>query len=210
MKAVLIRPLALPLLIAGLAAGCGILAPVPNPNHFFSLASLPQAQQAGMQRDDPSDTTYALGPITLPAYLDREVLVTRVSPTQLRYSQVDYWAGPLKDNIASVLLQNLAALMGSYRVLAYPWPNNAKFDYQIAVEVLRFEKSTSGDCQLTARWAIKDGHTQSDLIVRESRFTHSASASDTAAAVAALSATLGDLSEEIATSLHGLSKPASG
>ena len=208
MKAARIRPLALSLLIAGLSAGCGILAPVPNPNQFFSLAPLPQAQQAGMQRDTPGDTTYALGPITLPAYLDREALVTRVSPTQLRYSQVDYWAGPLKDNITSVLLQNLSALTGSNRILVYPWPNNAKFDYQIAVEVLRFEKSASGDCQLTARWAIKDGRTQNDLIVRESQFTHPASAAETAAAVAALSATLGDLSQEIATSLHGLPKPA--
>jgi uncharacterized lipoprotein YmbA len=210
MKAALIRPWALLLLIAGLGSGCGILAPVPNPSHFFSLASLPQAQQARTQRDDAGDTTYALGPITLPAYLDREVLVTRVSPTQLRYSQVDYWAGSLKDNITSVLMQNLSALTGSYRILAYPWPNNARFDYQIAVEVLRFEKSASGDCQLTARWAIKDGRTQNDLIIRESQFTRAASASDTAAAVAALSATLGDLSEEIATSLHGLLKPASG
>ena len=208
MKSAPVRPLALSLLIAGLSAGCGILAPLSNPNKFFSLVSLPQAPQAGMQRDNVGDTTYALGPITLPAYLDREGLVTRVSPTQLRYSPVDYWAAPLKDNITSVLLQNLTALTGSNRILVYPWPNNAKFDYQITVEVLRFEKTASGDGQLTARWAIKDGRTQNDLIVRESQFTHPASAADTAAAVAALSAALGDLSQEIATSLHGLPKPA--
>jgi uncharacterized protein len=208
MKAALIRPLALSLLMAGLGAGCGILAPLPSRNQFFSLVSLPQAQRAGMQRDNPGDTTYALGPITLPAYLDREALVTRVSPTQLKYSPVDNWAGPLKDNIAGVLLQNLSALTGSNRILVYPWPNNAKFDYQITVEVLRFERSSSGDCQLTARWAITDGRTRNDLIIRESQFTHPANATDTAAAVAALSATLGDLSEEIATSLHGLPKPA--
>jgi uncharacterized lipoprotein YmbA len=208
MKAAFIRPVLPALLIAGLNAGCGILSPLPNPNQFFSLVSLPQAQRPGTQRDNSGDTTYALGPITLPAYLDREALVTRVSPTQLRYSEFDYWAGPLKDNIASVLLQNLSALTGSDRIVVYPWPNNAKFDYQIAVEVIRFEKNASGDCQLTARWAIKDGRTQNDLIVRESQFTHQASAADTAAAVAALSATLGDLSQEIATSLHGLPKPA--
>jgi uncharacterized protein len=88
----------------------------------------------------------------------------------------------------------------------YPWPNNATFDYQIEVEMFRFEQSVSGECQLTARWAIKDGRTQNDLIIRESQFTHPASAADTATAVAALSATLGDLSQEIATSLHGLPK----
>jgi uncharacterized lipoprotein YmbA len=208
MKAARIRPLALSLLIAGLSAGCGILAPMPNPNQFFSLAPLPQAQRAGVQRDNSSDTTYALGPITLPAYLDRDALVTRINPTQLRYSEVDYWAGPLRDNITSVLLQNLSALTGSNRILVYPWPNNAKFGYQITVEVLRFEKTASGECQLRARWAIEDGRTQNDLIVRESQFTRAASATDTAAAVAALSATLGDLSEEIATSLHGLPKPS--
>jgi uncharacterized protein len=208
MKTARIRPLTLPLLVAGLSAGCGILAPVPNANSFFSLVSLPQAQRAGVPRDDAGDTAYALGPITLAAYLDREALVTRVSPTQLKYSPVDNWAAPLKDNITSVLLQNLSALTGSARIVVYPWPNNAKFDYQIAVEVLRFEKNASGECQLTARWAIKDGRTQKDLIIRESHFTHPASAADTAAAVAALSATLGDLSEEIATSLHGLPKPA--
>jgi uncharacterized protein len=178
---------------------------VHDPNHFFSLVPLPQA---AMQPDNSSHTTYALGPITLAAYLDRETLVTRVGPTQLRYSPVDYWAGPLKDDITSVLLQNLSALTGSDRILVYPWPNNATFDYQIEVEMLRFEQSVSGECQLTARWAIKDGRTQNDLIIRESQFTRPASAADTATAVAALSATLGDLSQEIATSLHGLPKPA--
>ena len=202
-----IRPLALSLLMACMSTGCGILAPVPNPNKFFSLVALPQAQHAGTRYDNPGNRTYGLGPITLPAYLDREAVVTRVSPTQLRYSEVDNWAGPLKDDITSVLLQNLSALTGSDRILAYPWPNNAKFDYQITIEVLRFETSANGDCQLTARWAIRDSRAQNDLIIRESQFTHPASATDTAAAVAALSATLGDLSEEIATSLHGLPKP---
>jgi uncharacterized protein len=208
MKPARTRPLALSLLIAGLSASCSILAPVPDPNHFFSLVPLPQAQRAAVPRETSSDTTYALGPITLAAYLDRATLVTRVSPTQLRYSPVDYWAGPLKDNITSVLVQNLSALTGSDRILVYPWPNNATFDYQIEVEILRFEPSATGECQLTARWAIKDGRTQNNLIIRESQFTHPASAADTAAAVAALSATLGDLSQEIATSLHGLPKPA--
>ena len=208
MKAALTRPLALSLLIAGLSASCSsILAPVHDPNHFFSLVPLPQEQRVAMQPDNPGHTRYALGPITLAAYLDRETLVTRVGPTQLRYSPVDYWAGSLKDNISSVLLQNLSALTGSDRILVYPWPNNATFDYQIEVEMLRFEPSVGGECQLTARWAIRDGRTQHDLIVRESQFTRPASAADTAGAVAALSAALGDLSQEIATSLHGLPKP---
>ena len=208
MKAALIPPLALALLLVGLNTGCGILAPVPSPNNFFSLVALPQTQAAGTPRDTSGDTTYALGPITLPAYLDREALVTRISPTQLRYSPVDYWAGPLKDNITGVLLQNLSALTGTDRILAYPWPNNAKFNYQILIDVLRFERTANGDCQLTARWSIRDGRTQNDLVIRESHFTRSASATDTAAAVAALSTTLGDLSDEIAASLHGLPQPS--
>ena len=206
MTATRTRLLLVPLLLASLSAGCSILGPAPAPNRFYSLAPLPA--QPGVTADNPGDATYALGPITLPAYLDRQALVTRLGPTQLRYSEVDYWAGPLTDSISAVLLQDLMALTGNNRILAYPWANNAKFDYQIAVQLLQFEQSASGECVLSARWTISDGRTRQVLVVRDSQFARAASATDTAAAVAALSATLGDLSKEIATALRGLPKPA--
>lgn len=209
MKTLRLRPLIVTPIIAVLASCSSILAPVPNPNQFFALAPLPREQRAETKRDDLGATTYALGPITLPAYLDRDALVTRVSATQLKYSHVDYWAEPLKDGFTSVLSQNLSTLLGSSRILAYPWKNGSPFDYQIVVEVLRFETIAGGECELATRWAIKDGRTQNEVILRQSRFTHHAEAGDTAAAVSALSAALGDLSAEIATALDGLPKRAS-
>ena len=207
MKAGRSRHLALSLLLAGLGAGCSILGPVSTPTYYFSLAPMAEAQRAAAPLDNPGDPTFALGPVTLPAYLDRNSVATRTSPTELAYSQIDYWAAPLAENISNVMLQNLFVLLSTNRILTYPWVNNAKFDYQIAVEILRFESNTSGECQLTARWMILDGRTQKTVLIRESHFTRAASAANTAAEVAALSATLGDLSEEIATTLRGLRKP---
>ena len=49
------------------------------------------------------DLTVAVGPVTVPPYLDRPQLVTRTSRVKLALADFDQWAGPLADTIARVL-----------------------------------------------------------------------------------------------------------
>ena len=197
-------------LVAGslLLAACSILAPQPDSSQFFVLAPLADATtpRTGSASQALPDAVLGLGPIKLPPYLDRNEVATRLSPTQITYSTVDRWAEPLSVSVSRVLLLNLSLLVGTDRIVTYPWPNIPKVDYQIEIELLSFDITTTGETQLLARYGILEGHTRRPLVVREANFSRPAAA-DTPAAVTALSASLGDLSQDIAAALRQLPKP---
>ncbi len=214
MNAHMIR-LALVGMIAGSLplTGCSFLAPSRDPSRFFTLAALPAAERSGgnvatAAPTDEHDVMYGLGPIKVPAYLDRNEIATRVSPSEMTYSATDYWAEPLQANVSRVLLQNLSALLDTDRIATYPWGVSAKVDYQVQVDVLHFERDASGQASLSARWGIRAGTGGKILLLKDSKLTRPATGRSTAEAVAALSATLGELSQEIASALRQLPPPA--
>ena len=195
------------------ASGCSILSAQPDPSRFFVLTHVPNA-------DAPPDSVWSavpsrmhgislgLGPVTVPGYLDRSEIATRVSPTQVSYSSTNRWAESLPVSVSRVLSENLATLLGTDRIVQYPWFGNISLDYLVEIEILRFESSPTGAGELNARWAIRDGHSRKYLVVRETRIVSPSSAADTAAAVAALSTSLDGLSREIAAALQQLPPPA--
>lgn len=190
-----------------LLAACSILGPLPDTSHFFVLAPLSGATTPPTGGTDSSATMLlGLGPIKLPPYLDRHEIANRLSPTQVTYSEVDRWAEPLSVSVSRVLLQNLSMLLGTERIVMYPWSNAAQVTYQIEVELLSFEVTKQGEAQLLARYAVLEGGTRRALVVHETAFSRP-TATDTAASVVTLSATLGELSQEIATAMRQLPKP---
>lgn len=187
---------------------CSFLAPSRDPSRFFTLAPLSEVAQPAPAASEGHGLTYGLGPIKVPAYLDRNEIATRVSPSEIVYSATDYWAEPLQANVSRVLLQNLSTLLDTDRIATYPWGAGAKVDYQVQVEVLRFERDAAGQAWLTARWGIRAGTGGKLLALKDANVTRPMTGSSTAAAVAALSGTLGELSQEIAARLRQLPAPA--
>jgi uncharacterized protein len=185
--------------------GCSVLAPQKDVSRFYTLHSV---AEAGSDDDTaPRALVYGLGPIELPQYLDRDELALRVSPAEVTYSPTDFWAEPLQTNLTRVLLQDLSALLGADRIVLYPWPRTVSVSYQVAINVLHFEPTATGEALLHARWFIRDPRTGTYLTLKESRFTHSAASPATADGVNALSADVGDLSRDIAAALLRLPVP---
>jgi len=191
-------------LTAGLACavgGCSLLRPQPDPSQFFVLAP-----QAALSLDalPGSKLGVGLGPVKLPDYLDRNRIAIRVTDTRIEYSKRDLWAEPLDRSFARVLSQDLAAQLGTEKVVTFPWPTGIALAYTVPVEVLRFETDGSGTAWLEARWAVKDARRGETLSTMESRFTDPPARSGREAAVAALSRTLGRLGEAIAAEIQRL------
>jgi hypothetical protein len=200
------------IVICVLASGCSVLAPVPDRSRFFTLSAMPEAQvqRTNEQREGSGATrgiVYGLGPIKLPAYLDRREVALRVSPAELTYSQTDRWAEPLTANVTAVLLQNLIQLLDTTRVVAYPWIGQVVVDYQVEILFLRFESDAAGNGLLTARWAITDTRGGRLVAIKETTLSRSGSPGNTTAATTALSGNLGELSREIAAALQALPAP---
>jgi uncharacterized protein len=189
------------------AIGCSsVLAPLPDRSRYFTLTPLPAAE---LQPDSAADgkigqgLVIGLGPITLPAYLDRDDVVTRISPTELSYSDTDHWAGPLAAMVADVLQNNLSALLPGARIVPYPWVSSSSLRYQIEVNVLQFESDADRNAHLVARWTVINTKTSHRTKLKETVLEQRAAPGDASSATKALNRTLGDLSRAIANELQG-------
>jgi uncharacterized lipoprotein YmbA len=182
-------------------AGCSILSPQPDRSRFYVLTS---SVDAPGPTSGAAAYTLGLGPIKFPDYLDRSQIVTRVAPNQVVFSDVDRWAEPLDRNFSRVLSENLARLLNTERIISLPTFVPTNVEYEIPIEVLRFESDGSGVVELTARWAIRRPKEGKLLHTRESRIVETASEARTQAMVVALSGAVGKLGEEIAREIERL------
>jgi uncharacterized lipoprotein YmbA len=139
--------------------------------------------------------------VTLPPYLDRPQIVTRASRAKLALGEFDQWAAPLQDTFARVLAENLSLLLGTDRVLLHPWPRTTDVDYQVTVDVIRFDGGVDNDVVLAVRWSLMsvDGK---ELAMRKARFQAPANPRDYEATVTAMSRSLEELSRDIAATLQ--------
>ena len=193
------------LLISFVLSGCGNFSPRPDPSRFFTLTAIAQpGAPATKESSNPGGISLGIGPIRLPGYLDRQEIVTRVSPNRIDLSEYDQWAEPLESNFNRVLGQNLAVLLPVNRLVYFPWESTRSPAYQVEVEVLRFEANAAGDVQLSARWLVLETSKKIPLKSGETLLARQPAAKSTDAAVAVLSETLGDLSREIANAISAI------
>lgn len=193
-----------------MASGCSVLAPIPDRSRYFTLSAPADPGVGGAPRGGQSDAAilvYGLGPVSLPAYLDRNQVATRLSPSEVTYSQWDHWAEPLGGTVPAVLRQHLASQLGTDAIVSYPWLGTTHVDYQIEVRLERFETDTTGESHLAGRWAIRDLRRDRQLVARDTSLTRPGPPNDTAAATIALRGMLSDLGREIATAAREL-RPA--
>src|SRR5215510_14933182 len=166
----------------------GCLGSTP-PTQFYLMPPLTSGDTASPASAGQREVTLAVGPVTVPPYLDRPQIVTRTSRAKLTLADFDQWAGPLADTIARVLAEDLAILIPTDRVVLYPWPRNIDPDYQVTVEVLQFDRGPGGEVVLVARWGLVDREGK-ELVMRRSRISQAAGGTDHEATATAMGRTL--------------------
>jgi uncharacterized lipoprotein YmbA len=186
-------------------AGCTVLAPQPDYSKFFILSPLSDpASSTRVSTSSGQRLIIGLGPIDFPDYLRRLEVVTRTSPNELHLSAVDRWGEPLDRNFSRVLSENLSRLLNTEQIEKFPWTRRTQIDYQVMVDVLRFETTADNQAQLAARWIINDGSSGKDLYASETITSTPVGKGQTAAATA-LSADLATMSRDIASQVIDLS-----
>jgi uncharacterized lipoprotein YmbA len=185
--------------LAVLVGGCSLLSPRHDPSRFYTLA----ARQAGTSASPSASTlSVVVGPVTFPAYLDRNEVAVRVSPSELKYALTERWAEPLVQNFTRVLIENLGNALGTESVSGIA-NAPATADYTVEVVVVRFEGTADGRVEVTVRWAVRD-RARKIVRIRQSQHDRQAAAATVEGGVNALSAALGDLADEIASVLREL------
>ena len=137
--------------------GC-LGGPSPTPaTRFYVLNSL--YSEENVNRPEPvmdleEDVSLGIGPIKLSQVLDRPQIVIRTSQNEIRVADLDRWAAPLNENIINVLTDNLSTLLSTGSILKFPWRTTLPIDYQIILEITRFDGMPGGAVDLRARWGI--------------------------------------------------------
>jgi len=187
------------------ATGCTFLAPQPDHARFYVLTSAGAGASGAAtlaSGANPGQLTVGVGPVTLPAYLDRAQVVTRVSANRLELSGQNRWAEPLKSSFTRILAQNLSAMLGTQQVVVYPWLRPPRIDYQVKVDVERFEANTNGTADLVARWEIRDPSSDAVLASNTTNLSDPIDSKNEGAQAQSLSRALAAFSREIASAIE--------
>ncbi len=147
-----------------------------------------------------------LGPIKVPAYLDRPQIVTAASDHEYRLAENQRWAERLDDNIARVSQENLAALVPSDRIVMHPWPRDIKPDAQVAVQIQELHVDSEGKARMVALWSLKSA--KGEMINRRFTCSIGVSTSDYGQIVGAESECLARLNREMAQGIRHLGSGA--
>lgn len=180
-------------------AGCASSAPT----RFYVLSPLASSKAESQALKDEGSIALGVGPVELPAYLDRPQIVTRLSENELNLAEFDKWAEPLKDNFSRVLVENLSTLLCADAISIFPWKGPTPIDYQVEVTVIRMDGNVGGNASLVARWAIIRQNDRKMMLTRQSSFSRLLSSESYKALVSAQSQAIADLSREIAEAIKG-------
>ncbi len=186
------------LLLALTLAGCA-----SSPPTRFYLLSAQTATPVG----PAVGFSVGVGPLELPAYLDRPQIVTRTAGQEVEVAEFERWAEPLQDGVQRVLVENLAAALPGERVQGWPWRRATAPDWQVELRLTHFEREAGGDAALAVRWRVLDREGRERVPLRATEHRAHPGGADYPDTVAALDRVLADFAAEIAATLRSLRKP---
>ncbi len=215
----LLFPIALLVFGAGLSltAGCGSTGPyrlyllhplaADGTEGGAARGMAPDATPAAGEPAATGEVALRLGPLTLPEYLDRPQIVTRIGPNEVRLAEFDRWAEPLKSQLIRVLGENLSLLLATDRVFSFPGACRLSTDFRVVVDITGLHIVPGTGVSLSVRWVLENGGGET-LLVRRSSFSHHVDSAGSGGnfdnIAEAVSAAVADLSREVAAAVASL------
>jgi len=131
-------------LVAIVAAGCST-----TPSRFYALDSTAVADGT-----PAAHAAIMVGPVTVPAAVDRPEFVVQVAPNRDEVDEFNRWVAPLNDAIARAVAGNLVVLLGTPDVATETLANFIP-DYRVTIDVQRFESIQGQAAILEAVWNVR-------------------------------------------------------
>ncbi len=169
-----------------------------SPVQFYTLTPLTAMSEEERTAGSADAISVGIGPVAIPKIIDRPQIVNRTAPSRINVDEFRRWAGSLHEDFLRVIAVNLAELLRSNRVAAYPWEDYFDPDYQIFMEVHQFDGKLGEQVVLDLTWTVTGREARDVLLVRKSLLEGPVDGMDYEAFVSAQSRLLADLSREIA------------
>ncbi|HEX2831291.1 MAG TPA: PqiC family protein [Burkholderiales bacterium] len=182
------------IVLALVLAACGA-----SPRESFYTLS----ESSGDERASLASQDYGVvvGPVSIPDLVDRPQFVLRMSGGEVRIAEQVRWAEPLRDSIARAVASNLAHQLDNARVAPQTTRDPGESDYQVLLDVQRFDSVLSKAATLEVVWTLRRGRTGSPQIGR-TRLSEVVTGSSYHDLVAAHTRALGEVSKRIAEAIR--------
>lgn len=151
------RPLSamLGIVLASLLAGCllmGCLGRSPGVDHYMLGTSEGPSGAAG---SSTVDVALLVGPVRLPAYLERPQIARLEPRGEIELDEFSRWLGGFEENLLRSLSLGLARELGSIRVVSYPSKPPFALDYHVRLHVDDLVLvAQQGVLRTRIRWAL--------------------------------------------------------
>ena len=138
------------LLLAASVAACGSN---PPEDRYYSLV-LDAVEAEVPQANGDAAVRVSLNGITLPPYLESRAMALQVGSNEIRVSQNHYWAEPLDEAIAKVLVRDIEKETTTIDVLRY---QDGDVDCRLKIEFDRFHATDDARVLVSGRyWLISE------------------------------------------------------
>lgn len=178
-------------------AGCA-----SAPIDYYRLGGDPDARPPAAAEVGISVPTVEIGPVVLPAYLDRPQLVLNDDGHHLRVLEHSRWAAPLPQLAAGTLAADLARALPHLVVYPYPQPAPQAPDLQVVLQVDALQAVPGQGVRLEGGWTVR----RAGRVAAAGRFDEQAAAAGNSldALVAAHDRALAALADRLAPTLRRL------
>jgi uncharacterized lipoprotein YmbA len=118
------------------------------PSRFYTLSGAPAPSAPS------SALSIVVGPVTIPAVVDRPEIVVTVGANEVWLDEFNRWASPLADAIAVATAENLRAQLATSRATSLV-QSAVEADYRVSIEVQRFESAPGSAALLDAVFTVR-------------------------------------------------------
>jgi uncharacterized protein len=206
-------------ILAALPVFTALLGCSSQPSRLYLLSSTesptaakPAVAVAVSGSSQPAAARRPSGPVvgvavTVPEYLDRLDVMERTSANELKPIYTAQWGESLATTATRAVAENLSARLPSDDIIILPSRSQRQLDYQVNLDLTKFESDSEGTSTLAGRWSVADSDSAERMSGRVQR-TEKADGPGYDAMAAAMSRNLAAASTEIATALQQVAATA--
>ncbi len=174
----------------GILSGCS-----SKPSSFYLLNPIHTSTST---ISGTKHTIIGISGIKLAQYLQQPQIISRNTANELNLAEFHRWAEPLKDNIQSVIVNNLRGLLKQSIIINHPWNTYIKPNFTIQVIIGRFDISAHGIAILNASIIVRNQNNTIIKAIYNKRFNAKVASKNYNAMVMAMNRNLSNLSRFIA------------
>jgi uncharacterized lipoprotein YmbA len=163
---------------------------------FYTLSAAPPSDTHSDQMAD--GVRVGIWRAKIPALLDRSEIVTRSGEHTIELADFHKWADRIDNSISRLVANELGRRLRTDHIVVSPWSSYTKNDYQVIMNIDRFDGELGGEIVFSGSWSLLNGEGNKELAREVFTYKEQAAGATYSDMIAALSKLTVQLATQIA------------